>query len=327
MTCLFKPPAFIRNPHVQTTLTSLRPRKYLARQRASIIKENEQEIILDCGSGVRLLGYFNQTANNTKGLVTLIHGWEGSSDSSYILSAATALYKSGFSVFRLNLRDHGDSHHLNRKPFNSSRLGEVLAAVININKIFPHNRSFLAGFSLGGNFAIRVALQISAADLKLTKVVAISPLINPLTTTESMEKNHKIYHHYFIKKWKSSLRKKMEIFPKMDDEAVLLQLNTLRQMHDYFVPRHTASTTTPEYFATYRLQPENLRSLKTATHIINAVDDPITRVSELQDIATAHIPNLTIDTVPYGGHCGFIQDMLLTSWVDNQLVELFSKSC
>ena len=102
MTCSFKPPTLIRNGHLQTTLTSLRPRKYLAGKRATALKEVEQNIILNCGNGVQLHGKFSEGLNEFKGLVTLIHGWEGSCESSYILSAGSALFDAGFSVFRLN---------------------------------------------------------------------------------------------------------------------------------------------------------------------------------------------------------------------------------
>lgn len=325
MTRSFIPPAIIRNGHIQTTLTSLKPRKYLTHKRSTLLQESEQELILNCGESVQLQGTFNSAPGKTKGLVTLIHGWEGSTESSYILSAATTLLKEGFSVFRLNLRDHGDSHHLNQKPFNSSRLDEVLLAIAEINRLYPHQKRFLAGFSLGGNFAIRVGLQRQQNDLQLARIVAISPLINPLTTTENMENNHKIYHHYFMNKWKNSLRKKMVYFPEMGDDSLLQNLTTLREMHDYFVPRYTQSKTTEDYFDTYKLTPHLLQSLSVPTHIITSMDDPITRVSELTEIEKTHIPALKIHKVPYGGHCGFIQDLKLTSWIDSQLVTLFSQ--
>lgn len=324
MTRSFTPPAIIRNGHVQTTLTSLQARKFIIRKRATLLKDAGQDIILNCGKGVQLQGTLSTNPCNKKGLVTLIHGWEGSSESSYILSASTTLFIEGFSVFRLNLRDHGDSHHLNQKPFNSSRLDEVVQAITEINRIFPHKKSFLAGFSLGGNFAIRIGLKRNNNDLQLSKIAAISPLINPLTTTENMEENHKIYHHYFMKKWKNSLRKKMNCFPEIGDQAVLTDLTSLREMHDYFVPRHTKSETTVDYFDTYRLTLQLLQSLIVPTHIISSVDDPITRISELDEIEGANISTLQIHKVPYGGHCGFIQDLKLTSWIDNQLVTLFT---
>jgi predicted alpha/beta-fold hydrolase len=141
-----------------------------------------------------------------------------------------------------------------------------------------------------------------------------------------MENNHKIYHHYFMKKWKNSLRKKMSCFPEMGDQSVLTDLTSLREMHDYFVPRHTKSKTTVDYFDTYRLTPQLLQSLTVPTHIISSIDDPITRISELDEIEASNISTLKIHKVPYGGHCGFIQDLKLTSWIDNQLVSLFSET-
>src|SRR5690606_41569990 len=55
----------------------------------------------------------------------LLRGWEGSSRSAYQLTTAQRLLGLGFDVLRLNLRDHGDSHHLNRELFNSTRSPEV----------------------------------------------------------------------------------------------------------------------------------------------------------------------------------------------------------
>ncbi len=37
----------------------------------------------------------------------LMHGWEGSADSLYLLSASQSLFEAGFEVVRLNFRDHG----------------------------------------------------------------------------------------------------------------------------------------------------------------------------------------------------------------------------
>ena len=73
-----------------------------------------REMILDAGEGIRLLGFHSpQPDKRAKGLVILLHGWEGSSDSTYILRAGRCLYRHGYDVFRLNYRDHGESHHLN----------------------------------------------------------------------------------------------------------------------------------------------------------------------------------------------------------------------
>ena len=90
----------------------------------------------------------------------LLHGWEGSADSLYVLSLAQQLFEQGFSVVRLNLRDHGETHHLNRELFHSCRLPEVVGAVGGAAALYLGGRPLqLVGFSLGGNFMLRVAAQ------------------------------------------------------------------------------------------------------------------------------------------------------------------------
>ena len=321
MVATFIPPRPLQNPHVQTILASLAPRKVAATLRASKLRRDSKEHILNCGNGVRLLGAISQNKNNTNGLVTLIHGWEGSINSAYLLSAASVLYEQGFNIFRLNLRDHGKSHHLNKALFNSTRLDEVVQAVAEIQHLFPHDHQFLAGFSLGGNFALRIGLQAATAKLHLTKIATISPLIDPVAATTSLEEQHPVYHRYFVRKWKRSLRKKIHYYPDVDDQQALLRLHSLSQMHDYFVPRHTEHPTTHAYLSAYKLSKQQLASLEVPTHIICSTDDPITAM--LAGDLSALSPTLEVEQVTYGGHCGFLQDYRLTSWADQRLVHIF----
>ena len=76
------------------------------------MEETSTSMILECEDGVRLKGSFSQHPNE-KALIILLHGWEGSEQSTYVVSCGRHLYDQGASVFRLNYRDHGDSHALN----------------------------------------------------------------------------------------------------------------------------------------------------------------------------------------------------------------------
>ena len=93
----------------------------------------------------------------------LIHGWEGSAEAMYVMSTAQRLMEQGFDVFRLNPRDHGPSHHLNPELFHSNRIGEVVGAVGALAERYRPEALMLAGFSLGGNFCLRVAARAPAA--------------------------------------------------------------------------------------------------------------------------------------------------------------------
>jgi len=325
MSDTFIPPYLLRNPHLQTMLASLRPRKHFIDRRADNLLREAKEQILDCGKGIRLLGSVSCRPENRENIVVLIHGWEGSIDSSYLLSAAGVLFDRGYNVFRLNLRDHGNSHHLNRELFNSTRLDEVVNALSEVFQRYPHKKNYLAGFSLGGNFALRVGLQAPAKGLRLDKIVAISPLISPSSTTLNLEANLFVYHAYFVRKWRESLRKKLELFPDLGYGDTIMQLNSLSSMNDYFVPNHTDFSTAESYLDAYGLTGTRLAGLVVDSHIIAAEDDPITTIKDMAQV-TSRPSSLQLEVTRYGGHCGFLQDFSLNSWVDQRLVTLFSES-
>ncbi len=166
----FAPEGLLANRHVQTLLNSSGPRRMMTRHRTRQFSADGEQWILDGGDGVRLLGFYNpQTTSSPRGLVILLHGWEGSSESSYILATGKRLHVSGYAVFRLNLRDHGPSHHLNREIFHSCRLAEVVNAVADICNRINVGPAFMAGFSLGGNFVLRTGLKARDAGLALKK--------------------------------------------------------------------------------------------------------------------------------------------------------------
>jgi predicted alpha/beta-fold hydrolase len=77
-----------------------------------------QKKILQTSKGIQLLGYYSpQKKIPSQGLVIMLHGWEGSAESSYIVCTGRTLYRHGYDIFRLNFRDHGNSQHLNQGIF------------------------------------------------------------------------------------------------------------------------------------------------------------------------------------------------------------------
>ena len=154
----FLPAVWARSPHIQTIFGSLGLRAAGKNEMAVVARE----VITDAGNGSRLLGYHSrQPVRSPRGLIILIHGWEGSSDSTYVLSTGRFFFRRGYDIFRLNLRDHGRSHHLNRGLFHGALTDETAQAVGNIARLLPDRPCYLIGFSLGGNFALRIALRQS----------------------------------------------------------------------------------------------------------------------------------------------------------------------
>src|ERR1700753_1597964 len=137
-------------------LASTGARRRSIERRTAPMVAAEREVVLDCGDGVRLQCFVSSPPNSTgRRPAVILHGWEGSAQSLYILSLSQLLFDRGFEVLRLNMRDHGETHHLNRDLFHSCRLSDVVGALRAIQNLYPAQPMRLAGFSFGGQLILR----------------------------------------------------------------------------------------------------------------------------------------------------------------------------
>jgi predicted alpha/beta-fold hydrolase len=228
----------------------------------------------------------------------------------------------GFDVFRLNFRDHGETHHLNEGIFHSCRLDEVVQAAKWVFDRFPNQSCMVAGFSLGGNFALRLALAAPGAGIPLLHAAAVCPAVDPAAVMHTLETGPALYNWYFMRKWRSSLRKKKQLFPSVElDDATLAK--DMRGLTDWLVQKYTNMTGIEEYFDGYAVAGGRLNGLQVPVSVLAAADDPIIPVVTLQQLQLpAHS---TLEIAEHGGHCGFIEGADLRSfaerWVGEKLVD------
>ncbi|MGH8217237.1 MAG: YheT family hydrolase [Steroidobacteraceae bacterium] len=324
----FSPPRWLRNRHLQSIVPSLSARGRWMAPRLAPLRAASRTLLLQCGDGVRLEAVHSparraddprtpQTA--ARFVAVLLHGWEGSADSLYVLSLAAQLTERGCDVVRVNLRDHGGTQHLNRGLFHSCRLPEVIGAVRAVQALFPGARLGLGGFSLGGNFMLRVAAEAEAAQLEIAKVVAISPVLDPVATLEALERGFRPYHSYFIRKWTGSLRLKQQAWPGDYDFAALLRLPRLRALTSALVRRFTSFASLEEYLNGYAIVGTRLAALTVPSTIITALDDPIVPVRDITRLAAS--PALQVVVTRWGGHCGFLDHPARWTWAERRAAE------
>jgi predicted alpha/beta-fold hydrolase len=321
----FDPPRLIAGAHRQSVATRFPLLRPLAERRATELVATSSDLIVDCGEGVRLHGLFSPAVDRRDNrMAVLIHGWEGSSDSLYVLSAGTKLQRMGYDVFRLNLRDHGQTHHLNTELFHSNRIDEVVGAIRRLQKLYAPEHLCLGGFSLGGNFALRVAIRAPDAGIELRQVVAVCPVLEPANTMAALETGWFGFRHYFMRKWKRSLLAKEACFPDLYDFSMLDDLKTLTAITEAFVEEHAGYPDTHTYLKGYAITEHVLTDLQVPSHMILAADDPVIPVKDLKRLARPEALEITLTS--HGGHCGFVEDFMLNNWVDRQIGEIFERA-
>nr|WP_281389141.1 alpha/beta fold hydrolase [Spirochaeta isovalerica] len=282
-----------------------------------------QEVIVRAGEGVHLSGFLTRADGDApRGLAVLIHGWEGSADAPYMVFTGSALVRAGFDVFRLNLRDHGGNHQLNSGIFMGTLIDETFGAVRNVAEEYNRSDSlYLLGVSLGGNFALRIA-ALCGKDMidGLKQVVAVNPPLNPCDATVRLDRNPMIRRH-FLGKWKASLRIKQKAFPHIYDFSHIEGADNCMDLTEDLIPRHSDCTSAADYFSRYTLKEGILDRAAVPVTVITAEDDPIIHA---EDFRRAKVNgNVRLIMLPYGGHCGYIENLSMRSWLDRKVPELF----
>lgn len=328
----FLPPWRLRHPHVQSIYPSLPLRRAGVERRATVLRQVTREVLVDCGDGVRLLALVaHQTDAGrppARKLAVLLHGWEGSANSLYLLSLGQHLFDAGYDVARLNLRDHGDSHHLNSELFHSCRIAEVVGAVRELQRQHPGRRLSLAGFSLGGNFSLRVGVRAQQAGIALAHVVAVCPVLDPEHTLARLESGWALYREYFVWKWRRSLRKKRDAWPDVYHSLEdIIELGNLTEMTHRLACGYGGFPSLPEYLRGYALVGTALEPLEalreTRVRIIAADDDPIIPAADLARIARPS--TLEVTHTRHGGHCGYYEGAAGPTWVEREIVRTFER--
>ncbi|MEP6342916.1 MAG: alpha/beta fold hydrolase [Maricaulaceae bacterium] len=317
----FMPPLWMRPSMVQTGLASLKFRK----KGRTALEAASREDILCTPEGVKLKAVISEPTSDTSPIVIFIHGWEGSSDSTYVISAARRVYGRGVGVVRLNLRDHGNTHNLNEGAFYATLFDEVFDSVKMICERYEKRPVILVGFSLGGNYVLRVARRLAKVGIgNLDHILAVSPVIDPASSNPSLDDN-KLIRSYFLRKWKRSMRLKQAAFPDIYDFSDVLGMTDIMKMTDITITRFTDYPDAMTYFASYSIAPDDLKDCPTALRIIAAKDDPVVPMRFCESLNLNDKAHLYM--WDHGGHNGFFHSLTGPTGYDVVLGQILDGYC
>jgi predicted alpha/beta-fold hydrolase len=182
----------------------------------------------------------------------------------------------------------------------------------------------LVGFSLGGNFFLRVAAEPGIAACGIRRVVAVSPVLDPARTLLALERGLPLYRRYFVWKWTRSLRLKQAAWRGEHDFEAVIRHADLRRMTAELVRGHTTYAGIEEYLEGYAITGARLSTLAIPSVILIADDDPIIPVEDLSRLAPN--PLLRVVRTRHGGHTGFLQSWRGGSWANAFVMEELAAS-
>lgn len=298
----FVPHPLLRNSHLMTILPSLFPR---SGGKNHLTGGQSHFLEVEDGSSV-LVHVHLQDDHQECPTLLIVHGLEGSAESTHVLGLGRKAFEQGMNVVRMNLRNCGGTLHLSKTLYNASMSADVISVVRQVKELFGIGEVFVAGFSLGGNIVLKAAGELGdgAVDF-LAGVCAISPSIDLNASVISLGKGlNRIYEMHFLRGLTDKIRRKSLLFPERFDVRKLKAVKTIKDFDNLFTAPDGGFGTADNYYA--RASSINfIKKIRVPTLIITAKDDPIVPFeSFLSDKLKS--PFVTLLATESGGHGGFL---------------------
>lgn len=296
----YRPPRWLAGGHRMTVFTWAAPRRFP--------RLPEPEVrLFDVAPDARVMAKCHwQDGRTSHPTLLLLHGLEGSADAHYMRGMAEKAFTAGFNVVRLNQRDCGGTRHLSAASYHSGLSADPIAVIRELVGADHLDRIAVAGYSLGGNLALKLAGEFGgAAPPQLKAVAAVSPTLDLDVCVAAIERRSNwLYEQNFLVSLKHRVRRKSALYPWHFSTAYLPGVRTIRE----FDERYTARLYGFGDAANYYYRASSLRvvdRIQVPTLMLTAADDPFVPAAQFDDPAVTGNPNIRVVVTPHGGHCGF----------------------
>lgn len=306
MTAAFKP--IFRNPHLLTIAANYWPRKIDERQFPALRREYKID------ASATILAFEHQPGSTARGQVVFLHGLEGCADAGYIQSFAQAALVRGFGVHRLNMRTCGGTEDLCETLYHSGLTSDTRIVLEHIHRR-RSDPTFVVGFSLGGNVALKLAGELGATEL-MAGVCAVSTPIDLAACVRRMERrSNTLYARRFVDRLRERVKRKSRLSPHVYSAAGLDDVKTLWQFDDRVTAPLFGFGTAANYYATQSAA-RYLDQIRVPALVICAKDDPLIPFEVYDHPAFQSNPALKLIAPEHGGHLGFLSRGKDRFWVD-----------
>lgn len=266
------------------------------------------ERLFDVADDARVLAHCHwQPQPQAHPTLIALHGLEGSSEAHYMRGIATKAWARGFNVVRLNQRNCGGTEHLSVGLYHSGLTHDPLFVLRELAAKDRLTRMAIAGYSLGGNLALKIAGELGPnASGELCAVAAVSPVMELEACVRAIERpGNRLYEWNFCRNLQTRMRRKAKAWPDKWDLAGLWKIWSIRAFDErYTAPHHGFAGASDYYYRASAMRVIDRISIPAL--IVTAEDDPFVPPEPFRDPRVTGNPNITTVITSHGGHCGFI---------------------
>jgi len=295
----FRPARWLRNRHAQTIYPSL---PWALRERPQLRRE-----VLKLPDGDETaVDWVVETEDTPKTapLLIILHGLEGSAESSY---ARMLMHEAAVRQWRccvLHFRDCGDYRNVLPRRYHAGETNDVRYFVAKLERDGQFGPMVAAGYSLGGNVLLKY-LGESGAGCPLKGAAAVCVPLNLHECANALNAGiSRGYQRYLLKRMKNSVARKFNMHTAAFDWQKAMQAKTFAEFDDAVTaPLHGFAGKDDYYDRCSSVQ--FLKNIERPTLIVNALDDPFMTpdVIPAPEMLSEHV---TLEVSEAGGHVGFI---------------------
>lgn len=316
---MFVPRPSLRNGHWMTLYSWGNPRDFPALPRPT-------RRYFDVAPGARVVAECHWQARAWEHPTLLaLHGLNGSSDAHYMRGLAAKAFARGMNVLRLNQRNCGNTEHLSTGLFHSGLTADAAHIVHELTHVDGLCAVAVAGYSLGGNLALKLAGEYGAhAPRSLVGVAAVSPIIEIEECTRALERPENVLYQWnFVKDLKRRMRRKDRFYPGRYDLTRLNAIRTVREFDAVYTAPHFGFRSAEDYY--YRASAMRVVDrIRVPALVITAEDDPFVPAQPFHDPRVTGNPHIDLRVCAHGGHCGFVGTRSAADdgyWAEDRIVE------
>ena len=262
---------------------------------------------------------FEHQPQKPRAQIAIVHGLEGSADAGYISSFSQQALTRGFGVHRVNLRTCGGTEELCETMYHSGLTSDTKQVIAQI-RAQTGQPTFLVGFSLGGNMALKLAGEMGQTDL-LSGVCAVSAPIDLAACVRTLDKpSNMFYARRFLDRLRHRVERKSKLTPHLYNREGLDRVKTIWEFDDRFTAPLFGFGNAANYYATQSAV-NFLDAIRVPTLVIQAQDDPLIPFEVYRHSAFRTNPALTLLAPKHGGHMGFLSRRRPRFWLDSTALD------
>lgn len=296
----YRAPWWLPGAHLQTIVPAL----FAPRARTRFVRECWDTPDGDFIDVDRLAA--TAASRETRPVLVVFHGLEGSADSRYVRGLMAAALARGWDGIAPHFRGCGGSANRLPRFYHSGDSDEVDWVLKRVASLHPGAPLFAAGISLGGNMLLKwLGERGTAATALVAAAAAVSAPMDLVASGAALGRGfNRLYARMFLRTLKAKSRAKLARYPGLFDRDRMEAARDLHAFDDVVTGPLHGFRDADDYWTRASSKPL-LKSIAVPTLILNARNDPFLPAVALpsrDQVSSA----VTLEFPDEGGHVGFV---------------------